>query len=358
MYVAIFLIFCGFMAPSVSEETAVSRIRLDTFLEQWHQQFNKNDEPNSFIHTGVFMTNDEWHDGIISQDGKIMIDLFIDNNSKDANVCSGQIIIHCSLKDLYSKLTDCFRSAILQSSLISNCNDIIGFYEAPHSCEYYYMRFVVSGSEQINGYGVNRHLKSYLYEATNEKNSINGQNVFEFIAQFMPNIDASQIDNYISHQRSEELKQIYHDLLPAEVLMGLQEMLEAEWIDYVFPYSDTIAITLACDPVTGIITRYTINSSVMGGEELFRQYMQLFFDISNCSLPIQIIDILARINGEEFAWRDVESIRNYPLGHTWKTMYLSDEDWCLYVEDDEHGIPSVTFYMYDERYERQNGWMW
>ena len=83
-----------------------------------------------------------------------------------------------------------------------------------------------------------------------------------------------------------------------------------------------------------------------------------FFDISSCSLPIQTIDILAKMNGEEFTWRDVESIRDYPVGHVWTTMYLCDEDWCLCIKDDQNGIPGITFYMYDERNEKNNGMIW
>lgn len=362
---SIALICYGLTMTCFSEETAATGIRLETFLNRWDHLLIKDDGFGSYIHTGIFMTNDEWHYGLITPDGKIIIDLFIDDNNNNASINSGQIMIHNELKEFYSELRNRFQAAIqpadyainLLGSIFSDYNPF-GFYEASHAYEYYSIRFVAGDSKQINVYGENKHLISYVYETTDQKNSIYGQSVSEFVNIFLPDIDAAQIDNYINHQRIEELMRIYGNILSDEDLSILKEKIESDSIDYIFPYSDTITVKLECNPATGKIRYYSFYSSVMGGEELFRQYLQLFFDISSCSLPIQTIDILAKMNGEEFTWRDVESIRDYPVGHVWTTMYLCDEDWCLCIKDDQNGIPGITFYMYDERYEKNNGMIW
>lgn len=341
-----------------SETSALVGVKLDVFLEQWNQQFIDNDEYGPFIHTGKFMTNDEWHDGLISESGNIFVDLFLEGDDDDAVIIAGQMIVHRGFTESYPELGSRLRSALQNAKAISGYNDIIGYYDASHADEYHSLHFVMSGSERINGYGENRHLISYVYVSENKKNSLFGYSVQEFAARFLPCVDESQIEDFIVHPGIDEVRKMFGESVPDEQMATFQRMIEAETTLYVFPYSETINIELYCDTATSIIMSYSLHSSVRGGQELFRQFLEIFFEISDCSLPIQTIDLLSLMNGEEFAWRDVESIQNYPIGHMWETMYLSDEDWCLYVRDDEHGIPSVTFYLYDDRYERQNGWMW
>ena len=354
----LFMICSGFSMPVFSETSDPVGVKLQAFLEQWNEQLKENEEYGLFIHTGIFMTKDEWHDGLISENGSLFIDLFLDSNDDDAVIIAGQMIVHRSLMESYSKLGSRLRSALQNAKAISEYNDVIGYYEASHADEYHSLHFVMSGSEKINGYGENRHLTSYVYETENRKNSLQGYSVQEFAARFLPRVDESQIEGYIVHPGLDEVRKMFGESGSDEQLPALQKTIEAVTTLYVFPYADSISITLYCDPATSLIRAYSLHSSVRGGKELYRQYLEMFFEISACSLPVQTIDLLSLMNGEEFAWRDIESIRNYPTGHMWETMYLSDEDWCLYIEDDEQGIPSVTFYLYDERYERQNGWMW
>ncbi len=344
--------------PVFSETSADTGVKLDVFLEQWNQQLSENEEYGPFIHTGIFMTMDEWHDGLISESGNIFVDLFLDINGKDAAIIAGQMIVHRSLMKSYFKLRSHLQSALQNAKTISGFDDIMGYYDSSHADEYHSLHFVMSGSEIINGYGENRHLISYVYETENKKNSLHGYSVKEFVSLFLPHIDESHIDGYIKHPGIDEVRKMFGESVSDEQMAIFQRMIEAESTLYVFPYSETINIELYCNPATSQIRTYSLHSSVRGGQELFRKFLEIYFEISDCSLPVQTIDLLQLMNGEEFTWRDVESIQNYPMGHMWETMYLADEDWCLYVEDDEHGIPSVTFYMYDERYERQNGWMW
>ena len=359
LVIFLLLMICsGFSVPGFSENSSLVGVKHQAFLEQWNEQLKENEEYGPFIHTGIFMTKDEWHDGLISESGNLFIDLFLDSNDDDAAIWAGQMIVHRSLLESYSELGSCLRSAIQNAMAISGYDDIIGYYEASHADEYHSLHFIMSGSEKINGYGENRHLTSYVYESENKKNSLQGYSVQEFAARFLPSVDESQIESYIVHPGMDEVRKKFGESVSDEQLAALQKAIEAVTTLYVFPYADSISITLYCDPETSLIRSYSLHSSVRGGKELYRNYLEIFFEISDCSLPAQTIELLSLMNGEEFAWRDIESIRNYPMGHMWETMYLCDEDWCLYIEDDEQGIPSVTFYLYDERYERQNGWMW
>ena len=309
--------------PAFSENSALVGVKLNVFLEQWNQQIINNHEYEPFVHTGIFMTKDEWHDGLISESGNIFIDLLLDINDDDAVIIAGQMIVHRSMLESYSKLLSSLQLVLQNAKTISDYNDIIGYYEASHADEYHSLHFVMNGSEKINGYGENRHLTSYVYETENKKNILQGYSMQEFVSRFLPCMDESQIEGYIVHPGIDEVRKMFGESVSDEQLTTLQKMLEDETRLYVFPYAETINITLYCDPETNQIRAYSLQSSVRGGQELFRKFLEIFWGISDCSLPVQTIDLLQLMNGEEFAWRDIESIQNYPMGHMWETMYLA-----------------------------------
>lgn len=328
-------------------EDAIALLPLERYLEQLETDSKEASHLlHNAVHTGVFLSNDSWRYGIITEDGMCFLNILLDSNLPDASILSVHILVNKDVNGGVSAIISDLQADFLKANLSIDNHDHWSFvtvYSMPYSHAYQHVYMLSTAvHDRVNIYGED--VQNMHYSLKSDPDHTHMGTIDDFARQFLPEILPDDLENLIDPYTFDDAKKDSPGLPSDELIRAWQQYIISIETVYRIPYQDSFELVIHCHPETGNISYIEIHSNTMGYADLMRQYLAFFFDLAETSYPPETIDLLLLMNGEEFSWRD--TMKN----NVFKTpvAYFAGEGYYLSLKMDENNIPYAVITTWDE----------
>lgn len=297
------------------------------------------------LDTEVIMVDNNWYYGIIDSERNYYISFLLSDNDKDAIILSGKVLIKrdstldaTSSYDLAEKTAKEIEDVIdTITRKAANDKSIYGFPECIEqycSANFLFQTYIFFDPQQyekprIDSYGNNIQPIIYVFrpEAFEEIDSL--------FSRFISSTDQIQ----------SKLTQI--ECKNEDDTIESTHMIEKS---YVIDYNDHISVHIPYDD-NKKYKKIIVQSTLMDDQELFNEYMDLFYKISDLPKNEVLCNYLSMLHGEQFAWEKmVYHTRSFNILYREKTYYrlhvaapsLFMNGWAIDFSYDMKGIPQMT----------------
>ena len=323
-------------------------VRADAFIQALS---DATSNPDSYfyqaIHTGHFMMHNNWLYGIIDKNNNYTLTFLLSDNQDDAVILSGRLMLKRSQKGdpktTYDQISEELINLRTEITTLANeashnnrpwgfplpVNEYCSLNYYVQDLIFYDHDYLPNNERRTDSYGNNIQTAVYIHPG-----STMGE-LLTTVQKLLPEIDEATIDSYYVGSDIDPYREYYE-------ISDEQFKTLSSFARKVYRISTENAIVdIICDKDSQYVESMSIKVTWLADKEMFHTCMELFFKIVSKVGQEQMIDYLATLHGETFAWENYLSKKMaFKTGHISvpvPSFYLYG--WEIRFDYDIQGLP-------------------